>query len=83
MARVTNSGRITTTTAATLWEESTKMRAELRDQVLALSTEVARLNLEGVGRDDVIDDLRARLAEAERQLVVLQHKIDLLEASTT
>lgn len=73
VARRQTSGRIDTSDAKTLWEESQQMRAELRAEVLTLRAEASRLraevghlNLEIQGLRDEIRGLQARLAEVGR-----------------
>jgi peptidoglycan hydrolase CwlO-like protein len=71
VAKLTNSGRVDTTTAAQLWAESTAMRQELRDQVQTLVAEVARLVGEAV-------KLQERLTTAEHLIDELREQVKTL-----
>jgi len=66
VARQTNSGRINTSEAKTLWIESTAMRIELRAEVEAL--QIANKILVDLNRllEKRIDILEYRIAELEK-----------------
>lgn len=59
IARRQSSGRVGTSDAATLWEESQAMRKELRDEVRELRIEISQNRKE-------IDQLRTRIRELEK-----------------
>lgn len=67
-ARHGTSGRVDTTTADTLWEESRSIREELRCDVAALRAEVADLRAKVVECHQENAGYRLRIAALERAL---------------
>ena len=70
--RLVNSGWIRNSTASTLWAESTAMRLELRDEVVALRAEVSALRA-----DNEAD--HARIAELEHELANVRAELETLK----
>jgi predicted RNase H-like nuclease (RuvC/YqgF family) len=79
--RRTTSGRIDTTEAAKLWDESNLMRQELRNEVVASRELIAALG----GKVDLLTqqnaELREQNAECRQSEALLRHRIEDLERS--
>lgn len=76
VARRTKSGKITDSDADTLWEESTAMRRELREQVDALRGEISELKAEKLAADirwqERVDRLEVRIDHLNAQIRKLE-----------
>lgn len=59
VARLVNSGKIETSTADRLWDEASKMRQELRDQVVTQATENTELRAENTGLRHLLHEAQA------------------------
>lgn len=79
LARRTNSGTIDTTQAATLWEESRAMRAELRDQVARLHAEADNAQAAATRLEAEVGALRREVAQLRKELEAKSHELDALK----
>lgn len=83
ITRLTKSGKVDTTEAATLWKEASDIRTELRDQVQYL-TEVTESQTEKIKgltttvteQEIEIKKLRAENEDSHRQIHLLEARID-------
>lgn len=74
VARRTHSGQIKDSEAAKLWDESTKMRHELREQVEALQGEIVQLKAENQKWRDRVDDLETKVAQLRARVAELEQR---------
>lgn len=74
VARRTHSGQIRDSEAAKLWDESTAMRQELREQVEALQNEIRELKVENERRRARIDELEERIAQLRARVQELESR---------
>lgn len=76
-----NSGKIDTSEAAKLWEESTGMRHELRDQVAALQDEIKAMKVEYQQlKDKSSADIQAARDAASTRIETLRAEVNKLRA---
>lgn len=74
VARRKASGRIETTEAATLWEESQAMRKELREEAVVLRQEVLAMREEAVAMRNETLVLREEAVAMRAELTVLRER---------
>ena len=80
VSRQQRSGRINTSEATKLWEESTGMRHELRDQVEALNLEIKDLKIENAQQRAEIGTYRAEVEALTREVRKLRARVAELES---
>lgn len=80
IAKRKTSGKIITSEAAQLWQESQNMRQELRDEVKELRTIIneLRLRIKELEDEKVVD--KAKIAELIEKVKILEGKVKELES---
>jgi len=81
IARRKTSGSIDTSDAATLWSESKAMRKELRDEVIALRSEVLSLKKTLAELEQEKDLNEKTITKLRKQIATLEDRIKKMEKS--
>lgn len=81
IARRNTSGRVNTTDAAKLWDESNAMRQELRDEVVALRGKVDNFEGQVAVLNTLNAELRGKHEECQRNEALLRDRLDRLEGA--
>lgn len=71
IVKIKSSGRINTTEASDLWQESKSIREELRDEVAELQREIGQLRIEN-------QTMEAEINELKMENLILKNEIRIL-----